>query len=169
MYLKIDNWLFDKVFQPFSDWFCDQTRRNPFWLAATSMYLFIAGTLTNDVLFTRAWSGKLLDAMLCVYFIFRAFSYDKKSRAPKKFSLTLNPLRSDKFHQIVRVFSAIILPFDGFKIFVNDPEKIAAHSHVLNFLLSVSFFLFLYFEACETKPPAPPKKKEELKLARAAT
>ncbi len=160
MFLQIDNWLFDKVFQPAADWFCDLTARNPFWLAATSMYLYIAGTITDQILFKHSWISMSFSAFLCVLLGFLAFSYDRKSIAPDKVSRTMNPNRVSVFLRILRVYSVISLPLKMADMFVEHPGQGTTHYDGLNLFMSVMFLLFLYFEACETKPPAPPKKKE---------
>lgn len=162
MFFKIDDWLFEKVFQPFSDWFCDRSGRSPLWLAATSMYLFIAGTIGDQLLFTHSWINMVFSAFVCLFLGFVALSYDRKSVAPESPQGALNPHRADAFFVFLRLYLVITLPIDIASTFIEHSGEKMTHSHALDLFLSVTFLLFLYFEACETKPPAPPKKNERL-------
>ena len=65
----------------------------------------------------------------------------------------------------MRIALVILLPVDVFDIIIAHPGQGVTHSDGLDFLRQVMLMSFLYFEACETKPPAPPKKKSETVLA----
>ncbi len=169
MFLRIDDWLFSRVFQPFADWFCDHTGRNPFYLAATCMYLYIAGIVAGNVMFKHSWIMMILSASICIFMGYVAFSYDRDSIAPSKATGTLNRDRANGLLRFLRAYSFVTLPLDVVEIFVEHQGKVKTHSDELDFFLSVMFLLFLYFEACEQKPPAPPKKKLQTKLARATS
>lgn len=158
MFVKLDDWMFNQVFQPFADWFCDRSGRNPFWLAATCMYLFIAGTIVGHVLFKSSLFAMIFNAFVCIYLLFRAFSYDRKSIAPNKTAGTLNPNRMDKFFRFLRLSSIAIFLKNVASMFIPHSGHAVTHSDSLKLFLIFIFLLILYFDACETKPPAPPKQ-----------
>ena len=169
MFLKIDDWLFNKVFQPFADWFCDRTGRNPFWLSATCLYVWIACVLCDNVLYQKSWFSMTLDALLIVLFGYLAYINEKNSLAPTTTTGYLNPSRKSGLSFFARIIFIITYPFDIINLFITHPGQGQTHSDVIDFLTSSFFILHLYFEACESKPPAPPKKKESTKLAHAAS
>jgi hypothetical protein len=165
MFRAIDDWLFEKIFQPFADWFCDNTDRSPLWLAATCIYIWIAAIVYDNVEFPNSLLSMTLDAFLVIFFGYTALSYDRKSIAPDKTSLTLNPNRQNQLLRLIRVVCILLLPSDIWAIFTAHPGQGVTHSDAVNLLQSVTLMLFLYFEACETKPPAPPKRASETKLS----
>ena len=169
MFLKIDNWLFDKVFQPVADWFCDRSGRNPFWLAATCMYLYIAGTIIDQIMFKHSWFENTFTGFFCVFLGYTAFSYDRKSIAPRTKSGTMNPNRVSGLHFFLRVYCALTLPQEGVPIFIPHLGKSETYYDELTLFRSIMFLLFLYFEACEKKPPAPPKEQERFTAATVTT
>jgi hypothetical protein len=162
MFLKIDDWFFDKVFQPFADWFCDQTNRNPLYLASISGYLFVSGIVVEHTIFPHSVIYNIIAGLICTYIAIRSSFHNQRSHAPSKKSPFMNPYRVDKFFFFLRMFLIINLPFDIYSVIVHDVGNGKTHSDVLELFKSVTFISFLYFEACEAKPPAPPKKKESL-------
>lgn len=165
MFRKIDDWLFDKVFQPFADWFCDLSGRNPFWLAATCMYIWITVVIYDNVTFQNSWISMAVDGFLVIVFGLTAISYDRNSAAPQAMNVSLNPYRTNNFFVFLRMFCVLNYPLMVLGIFMYQKGQGETHSPGLNLLRSTMFLLYLYFEACETKPPAPPKEKMERKLA----
>ena len=102
MFLKIDNWLFDKVFQPFADWFTDHTGRNVHWIAATCAYLYGACIVVKQVYFrSDSWFGITLDVILLLLMLTAAQRHDRQSTTHT--SLHMNPYRTDSFFQFMRV------------------------------------------------------------------
>ncbi len=169
MFLKIDDWSFDKIFQPFADWFCDRTGRSPHWLAATFAYLYIAGVILEQIYFpNNSWLSLAFDAVMAVVVIDIATNHDEEDKKKiTTLTATMNPVRRDIFWQFMRITGWLALLLNISDIIRNDIETSYDMFRCLQISLLVCLF---YFEACEAKPPAPPKKKEVMstKLAHSA-
>ena len=155
MFLKIDDWLFDKVFQPFSDWFCDRTGRSSFWLAATGAYLLLAGTIVMFTIFDNSFSEKISLSLTCLVALYFAREFDKRDGVER--NKTMNPRRvflPFLFYRLSGIGVGLFLLYDLFRADGDMVERIT------RLCLHIIFLCSFYFSACETKPPAPPKKKE---------
>ena len=158
MFLKIDDWLFAKVFQPFSDWFMDHYGRGPFWLAATSAYLIVATAVLLQIFSVVPFT---INGLMFLIGIRHILVYDwSDKRHTYKRPGTANPDRYNLFDRLLRI------AFFGMFIVANWllVKSIVIDESIIIYLVLLTQTLgclcAIYFEACETKPPAPPKKKE---------
>ncbi len=163
MFLKIDNWLFDKVFQRFADWFTNQTGRGPFWLSATCIHLYISLVITRIVILRPVgiqFVSALFEIAVCIYLFMMSRKIDKRDKISK--SPTLNIRRYGPEFRRVRLLAIVIVLF----LFVPISTTSVEWMWLVYVGQMSAFISTLYFGSCNTKPPAPPKKNET-KLAHA--
>ena len=164
MLIKIDNWLFDKIFQPISDWFVDRTGRGTLWLASTCAYLFVAGTIALTILFESTIFDKFLNALVCLSVLYVCRIYDRREQAwQKRNALTKNPLRALPLTFLVRMVGILVTIFLFSDLFRANNDM---NERIFRLITQLAFLCSFYFAACETTPPAPPKKGPEARLIR---
>jgi hypothetical protein len=76
--MKLDNWLIDRVFQPFAHWFQRMTGRDNFDL---SLCFGMIGTLSFffvDAIKNRGFSSNLFDALVGLGIIFNCVTHKRK-------------------------------------------------------------------------------------------
>ncbi len=161
MFLKIDNWLFAILFQPISDWSIDTYKRGPFWIAAVLGYLLSASFIA--AYFTEAVSFGSTNLVMSALILFVAWDNDKKDKEKTKSTPTLNEARVNLPHLTIRI---ILLILSLNMLVITAVYGLNAFLGLVSVQTAI-YTSMVYFEACETKPPAPPKKKEETKLAHA--
>lgn len=163
MFLRIDNWMFNKVFQPFVDWFDEKTGFGPLWLSGICGCL-AAATVTVQQLFfpSNSWWWLIFVLILVISTVegsYINFTKDRNTRSTP----TLNGHRNNKVARFERLLFLII---GGFAIITIPLVEITQEILVRSFSLW-TFTGFFYFMACERKPPAPPKEVPSLKTAQA--
>ena len=158
MFLKIDNWFFDKIFQPISDWFMDTYGRGPHWIAATFAYLYAASILMKQFYFSNhSWFGMFMDALLFLFVLGIAMRNDKMDKNHAS-SSAMNWRRVDFLFQFLRIIGWPIMALNISDIFRNNIET---SEDIFRSFQSLVFLCLLYFESCETRPPKPKQKKQE--------
>jgi hypothetical protein len=152
---KIDDFFFDKLFQPASDWFCDQTGRTPHWIAVIIAYICGALVMWQALVYPPdSWTSYIFDGI--VIFSIGAIVIQNERADRRKGAGFMNPLRQAIPMRLLRVFGFVFMFFSMTHFF--SPEVVVGKEIIL-MLRIVCFTCVLYFGACETKPPAPPKKK----------
>jgi hypothetical protein len=150
MFLTIDNWLFDKIFQPFTDWFFERYKQGPMWLACTCGYLICLATLMK-ILFLPRGLHTIIDVCFTIWTFFHFRKLEARNLAVK--SGTMN-VRRHGYEQRVSRMTIFYLTLFMAVFILQDTSLFFLFSQCFAFGAS------LYFGACEEKPPAPPKKKE---------
>lgn len=166
MFIKIDDWMFAKVFQPISDWLIARNGKGPHTLAATCGYMFAALILVENIYFpSESWFGMVWDILLILVVLHMAHSHDEEEKNNNIASgrLTLNQYRTSKIFIFIRIIG-LPLCFLSLKDFFTD--EVDSMEDLLSFATTFVLTCFFYFEACETKPPPPPKRNEKLVPAR---
>ena len=154
MFLKIDNIMFDKVFQPFADWFCDRTGQGPLWLAGTAAYMvMVTAALTQMFLF----GSLILNVIMFLIGLINVLNNNWKHKHQKYYSGTLNPKRHDVVERFIRISFLVLTIYASLEL---TAFSVNITIGVVLVIQGMSLLSIYYFEACETKPPAPPKKKE---------
>jgi len=157
MFIKIDDWLFDKIFQPISDWSTDRYVRGPHWIAAVLGYFLSASCIAAFFIIQGTARG-LTYVMLTVFFFFTAWDNDETDKElVRSQTPTLNEGRVSRFALALRMaFLLLIL-----NVIAAASIDVFGAFFIVLLIQTVLYTCTLYFEACETKPPAPPKEKEE--------
>jgi hypothetical protein len=160
MFQKIDDWLFDKIFQPFADWFYDAYGKNTFWIAATLCYSYILTVACERLIAQEiSFDYNVLDIVLCIYIASKALKNDAKARRIRR--TQRNAARIIHSYFVLRqVIFLSIIPAGILLLF-----SVSIVGSVLIFLRVIIFCMIFYFEACDTKPPASPKKGPQTRLA----
>lgn len=162
MFIKIDNWMFAKVFQPISDWLVTRNGKGPHSLAAICGYLYSSLLVVENIYFPHeSWLAIVFDVFVIMIVLDLAYKHEK---AEKKISVgnsstALNQARTNKLFQFFRITGWLICSLNVFD-FMKD--SVDSQEDAIRLGLSLTFTVFIYFDACETKPPAPPERKEKL-------
>ncbi len=160
MFIKIDDWLFDKVFQPIADWFFDRYGKNTFWLAGTVCWFYVFITAVQQVVLPSVYfSDKLFDGFFAVWMAVWAYRNDQKAKRNRR--IHWNAARKNFYHLILRKVTFLGTATCGLIL-------IGVKDFWVIFILFGRAFAYMsifYLEACNTKPPPPPKKSADLEPA----
>jgi hypothetical protein len=150
-----DNFLFDKVFQPFSEWFQKLVGINNFWLARTCAFLAGMCYVVHYGLSKRFVLMGFINIGLSAYFALINIPQLERIVDNFKYSRTSNPARINILDQILRLLSIILV------VFILGLLLFKPFSLPRMFDLGSQFFFFcmMYFLACTPLPPGTSRFK----------
>lgn len=163
----IDDWLIDRVFQPFQNWFQKLTGRDCFFLAYSAVFVFLCADLGHDFMEKRSsflFTGTItLFIVLAVFVVIADQAYKAKSGNANVCCLNsarvewLNSLFRKVMLSIQLFFSPILL------IVILEPSL----HHLCFGVGCVAPIFALYFAACTPLPKRPSKIGQWLSQLRA--
>ncbi|MES2314408.1 MAG: hypothetical protein V4524_00520 [Patescibacteria group bacterium] len=165
--MKIDDVLFDYIFQPFAHWFQRMTGKDNFYLGLhviliAALSICCLGALTGS---TRSYFTSVVIGFLGVTAT-RALKRQYERENNGKESLALNFMRSILVFKFIRLFYLIIslnmLLLLLLLLFLDAPVK-TIRSVPLTSMHVWSFTAYLYFIACTPLPPRKGKIGEMLR------
>lgn len=165
--MKIDDLLFDYVFQPFAHWFQRMTGKDNFFLALICGLLATLTLVCVDTLLGNSF-GYIIDAMFGMSFTFTTVVSQKQylKENANKDSLTFNSFRRNPGRKMMRVIWAIFT-FNHTLVLIDwvlfNPSTVRIYYSSLMEVFFVGLLSHFYFVACT---PLPPRKSKIGELAR---
>ena len=105
MFTLIDNWLLDRVFQKFADWFRDTYGRTTFWIASLCGLSYLGFYLADKFREELTIAGYVWCALISAIWLLFAFIHDQKDKeaeyAPTR---TANSWRAIGIIKFCRIF-----------------------------------------------------------------
>ncbi len=162
MFTNIDNWLFDKIYQPITDWCIDTHHRGPHWLAAVTAYTYAILVIVEEIF---SPSSSQIDLILGVISIGGAIwcgtQQNARDLANRELQHeTMNPLRIEPIAHFFRAVALIMFVFCVGMLIGNPNSGLSFFDPPRNFLLICLF----YFMSCNSRPPKARRQVQE-KLA----
>lgn len=158
IFVLIDNWIIDSIFQRFADWFWSWTNKSCFWLAKIGCWMVIlsrtAGAIlqyslhkTMFVVFTE------VVVLLLVGWVFLD-NINKLEKADQNLqsatAISANPIRE---LVLMRVIRYIVLVLSSF--FIWHEIGHGTLSRYFDLVGNFGMMFFTYFVSCTPKPPRP--------------
>jgi L-asparagine transporter-like permease len=162
MFSYNDNWLFDKIYQPITDWFIDTHHRGPHWLAAVTAYAYAALAIVEGIFSPSSSPINLTVKVLSVAAaIWCGMQQNARNLANQELQHeTMNPLRIEPIVRFLRAIALIMFVFCVSMLIGNPDTSFSFFDPLRNFLLLCLF----YFMSCNTRPPKARRQIQE-KLA----
>ena len=165
--MKLDDLLFDCVFQPFAHWFQRMTGKDNFFLALLCSLLATLTLVCVDTLLGDSF-GYIIDTVFGMSFTFTTTALQKQymKENTNKDSLTFNSLRRNPGRKIMRVIW-VIFTLNHTLVLIDwvlfNPSAVRICYISLTEVFFVGLLGHFYFLACT---PLPPRKSKIGEMAR---
>ncbi|KND51723.1 MAG: hypothetical protein ABA06_00485 [Parcubacteria bacterium C7867-001] len=158
IFVLIDNWIIDSIFQRFADWFWTWTNKSCFWLAKIGCWMVILSHTAGAILQYSLHKTMLVllsevAFLLLIGWIFLD-NINKLEKADQNLqsasAVSANPLRELVLTRVIRYLVLVLSSF-----FIPHEIGRGTLSGYFDLIGSIGMIFFAYFISCTPKPPRP--------------